>query len=82
LPPPLAPPLSQALKQNAQALGDNLDMAAITDNNRSVFKEAAATLLDNFTQEELEQIAATASELQTILTAAKKRDQEKFRKVR
>jgi hypothetical protein len=57
-------------------------MAAITDNNRSVFKEAAATLLDNFTQEELEQIAATASELQTILTAAKKRDQEKFRKVR
>ena len=62
-------------------MGDNLDMAAITDKNRSVFKEAAATLLDNFTQEELEQIAATASELQTILTAAKKRDQEKFRKV-
>jgi flagellar motor switch protein FliG len=57
-------------------------MAAITDKNRSVLKEAAATLLDNFTQEELEQIAATASELQTILTAAKKRDQEKFRKVR
>ncbi|HUE05479.1 MAG TPA: hypothetical protein VMR62_38405 [Bryobacteraceae bacterium] len=57
-------------------------MAAITDNNRSVFKEAAATLLDNFTQEELEQIAAAASELQTILTAAEKRDQEKFRKVR
>jgi len=57
-------------------------MAAITDNNRSVFKEAAAPLLDNFTQEELEQIAAAASELQTILTAAEKRDQEKFRKVR
>jgi hypothetical protein len=56
-------------------------MAAITDNNRSVFKEAAATLLDNFTQEELEQIAAAASELQTILTAAEKRDQEKFSKV-
>jgi len=56
-------------------------MAAITDKNRSVFNEAAATLLDNFTQEEQEQIAAMASELQTILTAAKKRDQEKFRKV-
>jgi len=62
-------------------LGDNFDMAAITDKNRSVFNEAAATLLDNFTQEEQEQIAAMASELQTILTAAKKRDQEKFRKV-
>ena len=56
-------------------------MAAITDNSRSVFKEAAATVLDNFTQEELEQIAAAASELQTILAAAKRRDQDKFRKV-
>jgi hypothetical protein len=42
------PALQPSFKQNAQALGDKLDMAAITDNNRSVFKEAAATLLEKF----------------------------------
>ena len=46
-------------------------MAAITDKDRSVFRDAAATVLDNFTQEEQQRTAAIASELQTILTAAK-----------
>jgi hypothetical protein len=55
-------------------------MAAITDKDRGIFREAETTVLHNFTQEEQQRIAAMASELQEILTAAKKRDQEKFGK--
>jgi hypothetical protein len=58
------------------------NMAAITDKDRSVFKDAAATVLENFTQQEQLQIAAMASELRTIIAAAKVRDQGKFKKAR
>jgi hypothetical protein len=57
-------------------------MAAITDKDRGVFREAETTVLHNFTQEEQRRIAARASELRVILTAAEKRDQEKFGKAR
>jgi hypothetical protein len=55
-------------------------MATISDTDRNVFREAVQTTLANFAPEEHERIGAMASELQTILTAAKKREQEKFGK--
>jgi len=57
-------------------------VAAITDKDRSAFKDAAGTVLDNFTQQEQQRIAAMASELHAILTAAKERNQETSAKAR
>ena len=51
-------------------------MPHIGDKDRSVFKEAYATTLDNFTGDEQVDITACAVRLQDILTAAKKRQQE------
>jgi len=58
------------------------NVAAIADKDRSAFKDAAGTVLDNFTHEEQQRIAAMASELRAILTAAKKRNQERLAKAR
>jgi len=55
-------------------------MAAISDRDASVFKEASIPALENFDQQELEQIGRLAQELKTILTSAKQRQQDSLRK--
>ena len=55
-------------------------MPVITDKDRHIFKEAAMTVLLSFTELELAAISKLASELREIIEAAKKRDQENFRK--
>lgn len=53
-------------------------MAHIPDMDRSVFKEANQTMLDNFTNEELLTIRKIAEDLKTILRTALKRHKEKI----
>jgi hypothetical protein len=53
-------------------------MASIIDNDRSVFREAANTILDNFTEAELQEAGTLASKLSVILKAAKERQQGRF----
>jgi hypothetical protein len=48
-------------------------MAHISDADRSVFAEAHNTVLDNFTDEEQEQLHSIAKQLGAVLVAAKKR---------
>jgi len=55
-------------------------MAGIRDKDRSVFSEAYKTVLDNFTEEELERIGKLSAELNSILEAAKKREQQRVKK--
>jgi hypothetical protein len=52
-------------------------MLSMTDKDRNIFKEAAATVL-NFTESQLADIGILASELRAIIEAAKLREQEKF----
>ena len=56
-------------------------MASIPGKNASAFKEAANPVLD-FTDSELMQIDALASQLRAIIQDAKEREQERFKKVR
>ncbi len=51
----------------------NVRMPRITDMDRTVFSEAANTVLDNFTDEDQEVIHRAASDLKKIFQAAKKR---------
>ena len=53
-------------------------MPPITDMDRSIFKEANQTMLDNFTSEELITIRKIAEDLKTILRAALKRHKDKI----
>jgi hypothetical protein len=48
-------------------------MARISDKNRTVFKEAYKSVLDNFTEMELEQIGKAAEDLRTVIEGAKQR---------
>jgi CRISPR/Cas system-associated protein Csm6 len=55
-------------------------MAHISDKDRNAFSEAYKTVLDNFTEEEQVRIGRLSAELNSILEAAKKREQEKLAK--
>jgi hypothetical protein len=57
-------------------------MALISDKDRNVFKEAASTVLDNFTEPELGEIGTLASKLGAIIKAAQERQQDKLRNLR
>ena len=62
--------------------GDNWDMASINDKDRNIFQEAEKTVLDNFTESELEEIRRMASRVEAIIKAAKERQQEGLREPR
>jgi hypothetical protein len=51
-------------------------MGQISDKDRSIFREAYNTVLDNLTEDEQSEIDRLAGELQRILEAAKGRQQE------
>jgi hypothetical protein len=51
-------------------------MAAISNKDRDVFKDAEAQFLDNFTDAEISDIHGMAERLKAILDAAKKRYME------
>ena len=53
-------------------------MAYISDVDRSVFREAAQTVLDNLNDQELWAISDLANQLNSILEVAKKRAAKKF----
>jgi hypothetical protein len=55
-------------------------MAQISDRDRRVFEEAYKTVLDTFTDDEQARIGHLAGELNSILDAAKKRQQERLAK--
>ncbi len=55
-------------------------MAHISDRDRRVFEEAYKTVLDNFAEHEQARIGKLAGELNSILEAAKRRQQEKLAK--
>ena len=55
-------------------------MARISDKDRKPFSEAGNTVLDNFTAEEQVCIGELSTQLNSILDAAKKRQQEKLAK--
>jgi hypothetical protein len=54
-------------------------MARIPESYVSVFKEAANTVLDNFTRGELADFEVAAIKLTEILERAKKRQQERLK---
>jgi predicted secreted protein len=56
-------------------------MARIKYQDASVFKEANLTLLDNFSDDEVQHIEKLAQELKGVLDAAKKRQQDRLKKV-
>jgi len=51
-------------------------MARIPDQEMSIFKEAANTVLDNFTVGELADFEIAAIKIETLLKRAKERQQE------
>jgi hypothetical protein len=55
-------------------------MAHISDKDRTVFREAAQTVLDNFNDQELKRIGELSADLKTIIDAAKQRQQDKLNK--
>ena len=55
-------------------------MAYISDRDRRAFEEAYKTVVDNFTEDEQVRIGKLAGELNSILEAARKRQQEKLAK--
>jgi len=48
-------------------------MARISDKDRTVFEEAYKSVLDNFTEMELEQIGKAAEDLRNVIEGAKQR---------
>jgi len=56
-------------------------MARIKYQDASVFKEANLTVLDNFSDDEVQHIEKLAQELKGVLDAAKKRQQDRLKKV-
>jgi hypothetical protein len=56
-------------------------MARIKDQDASIFKEASLSVLDTFSDDEARDIEVLAQELKAMLDAAKKRQQDRLRKV-
>ena len=54
-------------------------MAGIPDKDRTAFKEAAFTVLDNFTPRELGDLEIAAQKITDVIKQAQSRQQEKLR---
>jgi hypothetical protein len=51
-------------------------MAHIDDRSRTIFREAAGTVLDNFTETDLTEFRDMARRIDAVIKAAQKRQQE------